>query len=278
MEIDEVAADPTPPPEVPVHGAGLIEWLKCLSLEQLEDLHAEPIIPGINDLMLDENNSADVVVEKLDEGKEGGMSIAESIGPKKQKKKVLRFRGKRGALEIASAASGALANIGMLYRMKTGSNVDRYATECFKSTVLIPADREYFEMRRTSTMVLTLAQDVAHAESSTPWTPLLPVPEIDPQFEINRRKYISDCCISASALAKKLCQRRGHNIVGQVLKHENFLKPIVDYGRKKKGDGVKDQPISGEAEPTKRQRTTVIYGRTKAKLSVDNKHSQLLLQ
>ena len=36
----------------------------------------------------------------------------------------LRSRGKRGALEISSAASGALANIGILYRMKTGSNVD----------------------------------------------------------------------------------------------------------------------------------------------------------
>jgi hypothetical protein len=105
-------------------GAGLIEWLKRISLEELEALDIPAIIPGLNDVMLDE--------------------VISEVDGRTKKSKMRASRGLRGAAEIASAARGALENIGKQIRMKEGPEKEVYSRECFTGCVLIPHDVEFF--------------------------------------------------------------------------------------------------------------------------------------
>ena len=92
-------------------GAGLIEWLKGISLDDLEAVEVPAIIPGINDFIND-----DVVNE---------------VDGKVKKSKVKASRGVRGAAKIAAAAKGALDNINKQMRMKEGADKESYSRECF---------------------------------------------------------------------------------------------------------------------------------------------------
>ena len=213
----EDGAERSPPiPAVPESkpGAGLIEWLKSLTLEQLESLTIPPIIPGVNDIMVDEVGDIEA-----DLG-------TEDTATKRRKHRVRRSRGLRGAEEIASAAKSALLNIGKQFRIKQGSDNHRYCQQCFKSAVLLPADQDYFERRKTAALVIELARGLAERAAHGSWTPLIPVEEVDPAFEQERREYITTSCKTSSTLGKLILQRRGHNVPGQVINHENFANKI----------------------------------------------------
>ena len=200
--------------------AGLIEWLKDISLEDLALLEIPPIIPGLNDIMTDDVPDDAFVAE-----------IGDEVGAKRRKmRKVKISRGKRGAAEIASACNGALSNPAM--RLKEGPECDAYTKDCFKNPILLVADREYFCSRRTVAMVLELAQNEARDASDVKWTPLIPVPGVDPDIELVRIEVIAKMVEQASRLAKALLQRRGHNMDGQVVCHENFKVKLDAYKRK----------------------------------------------
>jgi hypothetical protein len=200
--------------------AGLIEWLKDISLEDLALLEIPPIIPGLNDIMTDDVPDDSFVAD-----------IGDEVGGKRRKmRKVKISRGKRGAAEIASACNGALTNPSM--RVKEGPECDVYTKDCFKHPILLVADREYYRLRRTVAMVLELAQNEARDASNVKWTPLIPVPGIDPDIELIRIEVIAKMVEQASRLAKALLQRRGHNMDGQVVCHENFKVKLDAYKRK----------------------------------------------
>ncbi len=200
--------------------AGLIEWLKDISLEDLALLEIPPVIPGLNDIMTDDVPDDSFVAE-----------IDDEVGAKRRKmRKVKISRGKRGAAEIASACNGALSNPAM--RLKEGPGCDVYTKDCFKNPILLVADREYFCSRRTVAMVLELAQNEARDASDVKWTPLIPVPGVDPDIELVRIEVIARMVEQASRLAKALLQRRGHNMDGQVVCHENFKVKLDAYKRK----------------------------------------------
>jgi len=200
--------------------AGLIEWLKDISLEDLALLEIPPIIPGLNDIMIDDMPDDSFVAD-----------IGDEVGGKRRKmRKVKISRGKRGAAEIASACNGALTNPSM--RVKEGPECDVYTKDCFKHPILLVADREYYRLRRTVAMVLELAQNEARDASNVKWTPLIPVPGIDPDIELIRIEVIAKMVEQASRLAKALLQRRGHNMDGQVVCHENFKVKLDAYKRK----------------------------------------------
>ena len=250
IQVDDSGEDvverspPIPPVPDPKPGAGLIEWLKSVTLDYLENLHVPPIIPGINDIMVDEVGDVEADIG------------TEDTATKRRKHRVRRSRGLRGAEEIASAAKSALLNIGKQFRLKQGSDNHRYCQQCFDSPVLLPADRDYFEQRRTPAMVMELARGLAERASQDRWTPLIPVEDVDPVFEEERREYIASSCKTASALGKLILQRRGHNVVGQVINHENFTSKISQYGKKRsgvgEGDGLK-QAVSEVGKGTKKR-------------------------
>ena len=200
--------------------AGLIEWLKDISLEDLALLEIPPIIPGLNDIMTDDVPDDAFVAD-----------IGDEVGAKRRKmRKVKISRGKRGAAEIASACNGALSNPAM--RVKEGLECDKYTKECFKNPILLAADKEYYRSRQTVALVLELAQNEARDASNLTWTPLIPVPGVDPDIELVRIEVIASMVEQASRLAKALLQRRGHNMDGQVVCHENFKIKLDAYKRK----------------------------------------------
>ena len=150
--------------------AGLIEWLKDISLEDLALLEIPPVIPGLNDIMTDDVPDDSFVAE-----------IDDEVGAKRRKmRKVKISRGKRGAAEIASACNGALSNPAM--RLKEGPGCDVYTKDCFKNPILLAADREYYRSRQTVAMVLELAQNESRDASNVKWTPLIPVPGVRPRY------------------------------------------------------------------------------------------------
>ena len=105
-------------------------------------------------------------------------------------------------------------------------------------------------------MVMELARGLAERASQDRWTPLIPVEDVDPVFEEERREYIASSCKTASALGTLILQRRGHNVVGQVINHENFTSKISQYGKKRsgvgEGDGLK-QEVSEVGKGTKKR-------------------------
>jgi len=196
-------------------GAGLIQWLKGISLEELEALDVPAIIPGVNDVMLDE--------------------VISEVDGRTKKSKMRASRGLRGAAEIASAASGALENIGKQMRMKEGAENEVYSRECFTGCVLIPRDVEFFEARKTTAQVLRLGQDIAHEVASVKWTPLIRVEGVDPAIGVARIAAIAAMVKQAEFLSKTLLQKKGHNLVGQVVNHENFSLKMPRLKVKKNG-------------------------------------------
>jgi hypothetical protein len=58
------------------------------------------------------------------------------------------------------------------------------------------------------------------------------VPGVDPDIELVRIEVIATMVEQASRLAKALLQRRGHNMDGQVVCHENFKVKLDAYKRK----------------------------------------------
>lgn len=194
-------------------GAGLIQWLKGISLEELEALDVPAIIPGVNDVMLDE--------------------VISEVDGRTKKSKMRASRGLRGAAEIASAASGALENIGKQMRMKEGPENEVYSRECFTGCVLIPHDVEFFEARKTTAQVLRLGQDVAHEVASVKWTPLIRVEGVDPAIGVARIATIAAMVKQAEFLSRTLLQKKGHNRPGQVVNHENFSLKIPTLKVKK---------------------------------------------
>lgn len=218
--------------------AGLIEWLKAISLEALAALEIVPIIPGVNDIMIDEvaSNEAD----QDDMGEEEATRTLVGVGKKPTKKKIRVSRGLRGAAEIALAAKQALENPAV--RVKEGPDADKYTRECFLRPVLLPSEVEYFKARQSKRMVLELAQSVARDESKSRWTPLINLPGIDPTIEENRIAAIELMVEQARTLAKTLLQRKGHNIPGQVVRHENWTKKFAV----KKPPALPSAPISAQ--------------------------------
>ena len=200
--------------------AGLIEWLKAISLEDLAALEIVPIIPGVNDIMIDE-----VASNEADQDEEEAPRTVVGVGKKPTKKKIRVSRGLRGAAEIALAAKQALENPAI--RVKEGQDADKYTKECFLRPVLLPSEVEYFKARQSKRMVLELAQSIARDESKSRWTPLINLPGIDPTIEENRIAAIELMVEQARTLAKTLLQRKGHNIVGQVVRHENWTKKFA---------------------------------------------------
>ena len=249
---DDLAAitmneEPRPPPVMPadlaeVIGAGLIQWMPRMTLEELDRLVVEPIIPGVNDLMYDEVHNDILPTEDPAPGNDGndGQALPSANGKERKKKttRVRRSRGRRGAQEIVKAVKSALSKIASLWRV-----VDKatYSEECFKSACVLPRDVEYLRNRDSFEKVMALAQEKARTASMTRWTPLIPVADIDPSFEQRRVEYIATCCTRAKELGKAFCQRRGHNISGQVVNHENYKSKIAGYDRKRSVGSVIDE-------------------------------------
>ena len=231
MGSDSIASFPEPSHKVDhgeskEDGAGLIEWLKDISLEDLEAFEIPPIIPGVNDIMLDE--------------------VINEVDGQAKKSHVRASRGLRGAAEIASAASAALANINKQMRMKEGMESMIYSRECFTGAVLIPRDVEYFEARKTKALVLAIAQAEAEATARIKWTPLIPVDGVDPAIGVARMEAIAHMVQQADFLSRTLLQKKGHNHVGQVVNHEAFkMKMPVT----KKKLSIPSGSSSGDAAP-----------------------------
>ena len=213
-----------------------------MTLEELDRLVVEPIIPGVNDLMYDEVHNDILPTDDTAPGNadNGSQALSSNNGKERKKKttRVRRSRGRRGAQEIVKAVKSALSKIASLWRV-----VDKatYSQECFKSACVLPRDVEYLQNRDSFEKVMALAQEKAREASTIRWTPLIPVADIDPSFEQRRVEYIATCCTRAKELGKAFCQRRGHNIGGQVVNHENYKLKIAGYGRKRSVGSVIDE-------------------------------------
>jgi hypothetical protein len=78
-----------------------------MTLEELDRLVVEPIIPGVNDLMYDEVHNDILPTEDPAPGNDGndGQALPSANGKERKKKttRVRRSRGRRGAQEIVKA-------------------------------------------------------------------------------------------------------------------------------------------------------------------------------
>ena len=110
---------------------------------------------------------------------------------------------------------------------------------------MIPTDERFFEMRKTLAMVLDLAQEIARNSSVLRWTPLIPTAVLDSTIEMRRIEVINLMKDKAQQLAVTLLQRRGTNIVGQVIRHENVGTKLdsIQSKRVRENDKIKGDEI-----------------------------------
>jgi hypothetical protein len=135
--------------------------------------------------------------------------------------KVKRSRGIRGAQEIAKACKQALQS----HATGRFSDLDEEMTQpfVFDRCAISRNDKEFFQMNSDSRLVLERAQARARELSSDPWTPLIHVEtELSTEIEAERIVAIEKAVSRATELSKVMMQKKGWNVEGEVLNHDNF--------------------------------------------------------